>query len=651
MCDLVFEDPYFSITYLSKFDKSRNRVYLFVGNVPEHIETILKNFENPEIKKVPSQDLKILKDELLKENYKKTIEYWAELKKSKDLKMKFVFSRMMMDDSLNECKRKIFVHCSDMESDFYILPQNMELWVRDEKDTPHMLGYKYKDMIPHIDAPFELSSFEYTYNMYVDEPLYEEKAKGSRKRILESSDNYTLLYDLCKNIHLKNGMYNIYVSDAYDEYTHLLKTKKYERSDIIQKYLKNYFPVASYERKDIKSMYLLTKDEHQYNDFIVDNLFEYKVDMSQFESCYFNNFILNVNHYGIDDGGVEDALMYGGAGKGKKPIQIMKERNVSGMNSMLPNKKSINQFLNKSGKSRSTGIEIIKEKNLSNENSMLLNKKSINQFLNKKKKPLNFRAHMEDEVEETDFIDLYQIFEYLRSRKIGKKTPFIKYNDYGFANPFILISKSAIDQNVVNKQLLLSQWTNPQMPVKKFNGLQLKRYIKNMEPSGTPLFSNLYLYKYGRIQLSIAFKSENKATFHEIHEAIMNCKDFIEDVNRNVIDYRISRSIDIEKKIIPPESSVHPKRGLELSKNCTIAYMNYFIDYRGGDKIDLKDLFEFCKLFPSFFSIHPTKSLGLNSIKMRYRRVSGFADLDEVMERIERLKKSGAKDGLIIKVI
>jgi hypothetical protein len=169
----------------------------------------------------------------------------------------------------------------------------------------------------------------------------------------------------------------------------------------------------------------------------------------------------------------------------------------------------------------------------------------------------------------------------------------------------------------------------------------VKRYVKDLVSNSNisaPLFSTIQLYKYGRIQMSVAFKSEYKARFIELNDCIKNCGDFIDDINHNIIDYRISRSIDVNKKIIKPQCNLDKNSGIILSSNCTIAYMNYFIEYKNGAQIDLKDLYEFCKLFPSFISLNPNKSAGSNSIQIRYNRVSGFANLDEIMEKIYNLK-------------
>ncbi len=623
MCDLYFEDPIFYIEYVSKFNKSKNMIYIFVGVVEDNIEYILKKLENPR-ETVKSDELNLLKNK-----YKNDFSYWKELRTSKKA-FKFINSHIMYDDSLNEFKRKIFVYCSNtvLGEEHYLLSQNMELWVVDNENKPHMLGYKYKNMIPHINEPIEFGK-EYSYNMYTNEVVNIEK--DNNKRIIESSDNYTLLYDLLKNIKLKDNLHKLYLSDAFDEYKELIKITEYskvDKNELKNKYLKNYFPVATYDMdlQKMKSTYLLAKDDSMYNDFIVDNLFHYPIDKSLFESCYFNNFVLNVNNleHIKDD---EINLLGGGSGS------CSSNRFLGGALKINLNKKDV-----------SSSKKVIQNNNFSEKKNSSLKSKS-SELLNNK--------NIKKEENDYDFIDLYQIFEYLRSKKIGKKTPFIKYNDIGFSNPFILISKNSVDENLVNKQLLLSQWSDPYKQGKKFNGLQIKRYIKNLSSNGVdvPLFSTLQLHKYGRIHMSVAFKSEHKATFNEIHESIQNCGEFIDDINKNIIDYRISRSIDINKKIVKPVSHLDKNHGLLLSPNCTIAYMNYFIEYKNGTNIDLKDLYEFCKLFPTFISLNPNKKAGLNSIQIRYNRVSGFANLDEIMEEIYNLKEKNIKDGLIIKFL
>ena len=48
-------------------------------------------------------------------------------------------------------------------------------------------------------------------------------------------------------------------------------------------------------------------------------------------------------------------------------------------------------------------------------------------------------------------LDLYQIFDYLREKKLGLEVPFIKYGDDSFNIPISLISTDAIYGNNENK--------------------------------------------------------------------------------------------------------------------------------------------------------------------------------------------------------
>ncbi len=610
MCDLYFEDPYFSIEFVSKFNEEfNNLIFIFTGVVEKNIKDI---FEKIEKKKSTSKAELTLLDKTFPNDFKK----WYKWIVKENKNIRFIDSRIMLDDSLNELKRKIFVYCSNPENDLYILPTNMEIWLNDNNKKPYILGYKYKDMKPHIYENVTLED-EYKYELYNEELHNVVQSKEKGKKILESSDNYTLLYDLYKMISLKENDYHFYVSDALYEFNAMIKSKeysKYGKEEIQNKYLKKYFPVAIFDLtiQKMKSAHIQTKDDSKYNDFIIDNLFQFKMNDDIFEPCHFNNFVLNINNYGVSGESNSVNLLEGGASNLSK----------SQSSQLLKSSKS-----SKSSKSESLKKELMKSKS---------------KIMNMKKEKI---------VELFEFIDLYQIFEYLRTKKIGKKIPFIKYYDYGFSNPFTLISKKAVDENIITKEILLKKWMNPNIPYKKINSLQVKRYIKNFKDDNTPLFTTINLYKYGRVQLSVAFKTENKASFQDIQECIENTKSFIEDINKNVIDYRISRSISIDKKIMPPETRYEKNKGIVMSENCNIAYMNYFIEYTSDENIDLKDMFQFCKLFPSFLTVHPTKSFGVNSIEIRYNRVSGYANLDEIMEKIQDLKMKNVNERLIIQIL
>ena len=82
---------------------------------------------------------------------------------------------------LNELKRKIFVYCSNPDKDVYILPTNIEIWLHDSNKNPYILGYKYKDMKPHIYENVTIED-EYKYQLYNEEyqNIVQNKEKGKK---------------------------------------------------------------------------------------------------------------------------------------------------------------------------------------------------------------------------------------------------------------------------------------------------------------------------------------------------------------------------------------------------------------------------------------------------------------------------------------
>jgi hypothetical protein len=270
-----------------------------------------------------------------------------------------------------------------------------------------------------------------------------------------------------------------------------------------------------------------------------------------------------------------------------------------------------------------------------------------------------------------DYIDLYQIFEYLREKKIGLDTPFIKYGDPLFKSPFTLISKDAIESKELKKQTLKNWLHLNREELRKVNGLIIKRKYKSFP--NEPGYSSIFLNKSGKIAIHTAFLREYKATFCDVVESIKNCKKLVEDINKN----RLTTRFDEKKKINVPDIDFVDRR-IELKYNTKIIYMNIEINYlnknkdKNGNKdrsIDFNKLLEFSKNFPNFLSELPKEyfkknkngkgdgfgnGAGIivkNSLKLKYNRVSGFANMNEIMTSIDILKQENVKDFLIVKII
>ena len=145
-------------------------------------------------------------------------------------------------------------------------------------------------------------------------------------------------------------------------------------------------------------------------------------------------------------------------------------------------------------------------------------------------------------------IDLYQVFDYIKENKISDKIPFIKYSEDSLENTYSIISKKAIENKKIDKNLLKLWLISAKDSVKKINGITIKKYLKDYNNESR--YSNIFINKSGNISLSISFKSENNATFTDVEYAVKDCKSLIGDINKALI--RENNNIDIN----PPNMNI-----------------------------------------------------------------------------------------------
>ena len=226
-------------------------------------------------------------------------------------------------------------------------------------------------------------------------------------------------------------------------------------------------------------------------------------------------------------------------------------------------------------------------------------------------------------------IDLYQIFDYIKDNKISDKIPFIKYSEDSLETTYSVISKEAIENKKIDKTLLKSWLIGIKDSVKKINGITIKRYLK--EYNNEPRYSNIFINKSGNISMSISFKSENNATFNDVEYAVKDCKKLITDINK------VLTKMDEEVDIDTPNMNIKNNEIL-LKKNTKIMFMNIIIPIYFKENINFKLLLEFSKKFPYFFSEIDNKDKDENSIVLKYKRVSLFANMEDILYEIDRLK-------------
>ena len=251
----------------------------------------------------------------------------------------------------------------------------------------------------------------------------------------------------------------------------------------------------------------------------------------------------------------------------------------------------------------------------------------------------------EDHDDDNKYIELFPIFDYIREDKIDEDTPFIKYYEDILESPFSIISKEAIDNNRLYKKKL-KEWIGIKEEPKRNNTITIKRYLKHYNQE--PRYSSISLFKSGKIDFSVSFPNDLSATFSDVELAVKNCKVLIEDINKN----RITKKIDEKDKITPPDLDFK-NNTIILKSNTQIIYMNIMIPLKLNKGIDFNKLHEFSKKFSYFIVDNPKNilkkdNLEQNCIRFKYKRVSSFANMNDILLDIDILKQKYDKDLLFI---
>jgi hypothetical protein len=248
-------------------------------------------------------------------------------------------------------------------------------------------------------------------------------------------------------------------------------------------------------------------------------------------------------------------------------------------------------------------------------------------------------------------IDLYNIFDYLKNKKISEKTPFIKYDDNSFRSSFTLISKEAIDNDTIKKTDLVRWLGIKKEDHRKVNGIIIKRNFKKIEDDYR--YSSILINKKGNLTVHVSFKSNNNAKMTDVKDAIDDCKNLLKDINNNISSIKLKEMNPMEL----PELYIENDNKIIFKNNTKIVFMNIIIPFTYDGSVNLEKMLEFSKNFPNFLSKLPKESLPTNSnkddlsIQLKYNRVSGFANMNQVMTTIDILKQKNEIDIFVIKAI
>ena len=246
-------------------------------------------------------------------------------------------------------------------------------------------------------------------------------------------------------------------------------------------------------------------------------------------------------------------------------------------------------------------------------------------------------------------LDLYQIFDYLREKKLGLEVPFIKYGDESFNIPISLISTDAIYNEKINKNLI-NEWIGVNKITTKINGIVVKKYLKDYNNEAK--YISMILRKNNEVTFKLSFDNNDKVNLSDVSYGLKNCKKLIDDINKNLI----SKKVNIKQSIDPPDIDVKDNE-IVLKKNTQLKYCNVIIPFLKNLNINFNDLYEFSKKFPEYL-YDESKNLDnknkqrlINSIKLRYKKISGFIPMSDIIKDIDILKSKGENDIDIIQLI
>jgi hypothetical protein len=185
-CDIKYDNIIFSIYKKSRFNN--DEVYVFIGIVEEKLKKIFNKLERRET--IVKEDVLLLKDK-----YPYEFMDWINFVKNK-IKIKFIDNKIRIDETISEIRKKIFVFMSDFDKKEFIIPENQELWMIQEKTGIYeIIGYNYENIETkdkEIIKPHVYENFNFKNIYYFDKNKY--------KKI--TAENNILIYDLINDLKL-----------------------------------------------------------------------------------------------------------------------------------------------------------------------------------------------------------------------------------------------------------------------------------------------------------------------------------------------------------------------------------------------------------------------------------------------------------------
>ncbi len=244
-CDIKLKLPIISVQLMNR---RSSKLFVFVGdNISTINKKIFTKVENGE--KLTAAETKIINEYECGNEWLKKGGY-----------VQFVYDYINWDDNIAMIQNKIFYYLSDDKKNYFVLPKNQEIWIKNKGGFRIRLDLKYDtfDIAPSL----ELEKPEPDYKQFVNLDgtlIKKNKYKKNGNKIL-----YSLIdvYDLNKNI--------IYVHNCADEIKYL--TEEGLMTNVIKKgYISKYWPEyeQSANNDKIKKEYNQLRGRIERDKFII----------------------------------------------------------------------------------------------------------------------------------------------------------------------------------------------------------------------------------------------------------------------------------------------------------------------------------------------------------------------------------------------
>ena len=248
-------------------------------------------------------------------------------------------------------------------------------------------------------------------------------------------------------------------------------------------------------------------------------------------------------------------------------------------------------------------------------------------------------------------INLTNIFNYIRyNGMLSEKLPFMKYKNPKLDDPIPEAwsgIKEIIDKDKLKAWVGLKRKDRAYTFKQISNNLQIKKLYKIVD--GHHIYYTIIIWDNSHINLNISFRESQAGDFYDIASILNDCATFINMLNANVKGLCMTKNIE-KFKIISPSIKISDNE-VNLSKYTTIDYFNSVTFFANEGKINFKDLKKYTSNFMDFIILKDISRDLANSLMLKYKKVSNFANMNLILSSIDEKKKENIPDSVVLQEI